>query len=261
MSGDSADETAPASRDENALRSLITSSGLPQRRVPPPQLRERILAAARADAFRFIGASAGLWIPLSPQARSKALFSDSSDRGSTRLLQLDHDAPIPEGAAGSTRSLFIVDGEVRLDGQALEPWDFVDGIGSASGGRAGRAGTLLLEMSPGGASQVCVSRSRSAPWFSPFPNGRVRQLREGRDNGHEVFVLEMAANSALDEHDHRGLEELFVLDGTCTIEGQPMAKGDYHRATAGSHHHATSTTDGCLLLVSVRAFDRVEASR
>jgi len=45
------------------------------------------------------------------------------------------------------------------------------------------------------------------------------------------------------------VEELYVLEGGCSIAGHEMAVGDYHRAEAGTEHHNTSTDDGCLLLV------------
>ena len=48
---------------------------------------------------------------------------------------------------------------------------------------------------------------------------------------------------------HAAVEELYVLEGGCSIAGREMAVGDYHRAEAGTVHHDTSTDDGCLLLV------------
>ena len=50
-------------------------------------------------------------------------------------------------------------------------------------------------------------------------------------------------------HRHAAVEELYVLEGGCSIAGREMAVGDYHRAEAGTVHHDTSTDDGCLLLV------------
>lgn len=50
-------------------------------------------------------------------------------------------------------------------------------------------------------------------------------------------------------HRHAAVEELYVLEGGCSIAGREMAVGDYHRAEAGTVHHDTSTDEGCLLLV------------
>ena len=50
-------------------------------------------------------------------------------------------------------------------------------------------------------------------------------------------------------HRHTEVEELYVLEGGCSIAGREMTVGDYHRAEAGTEHHDTSSDDGCLLLV------------
>lgn len=62
-------------------------------------------------------------------------------------------------------------------------------------------------------------------------------------------LLRFAPRTRYAPHRHTAVEELYVLEGGCTIGGQEMAVGDYHRAEAGTVHHDTSTDDGCLLLV------------
>ena len=62
-------------------------------------------------------------------------------------------------------------------------------------------------------------------------------------------LLRFRPGTSYAPHRHAAVEELYVLEGGCSIAGREMAVGDYHRAEAGTVHHDTSTDDGCLLLV------------
>jgi quercetin dioxygenase-like cupin family protein len=62
-------------------------------------------------------------------------------------------------------------------------------------------------------------------------------------------LLRFAPGTSYSSHRHAEAEELFVLEGGCSIAGREMTVGDYHRAEAGTEHYDTSTDDGCLLLV------------
>ena len=62
-------------------------------------------------------------------------------------------------------------------------------------------------------------------------------------------LLRFLPGTSYAPHRHAAVEELYVLEGGCSIAGREMAVGDYHRAEAGTVHHDTSTEEGCLLLV------------
>lgn len=62
-------------------------------------------------------------------------------------------------------------------------------------------------------------------------------------------LLRFLPGTSYAPHRHTAVEELYVLEGGCSIAGREMAVGDYHRAEAGTVHHDTSTSEGCLLLV------------
>ena len=62
----------------------------------------------------------------------------------------------------------------------------------------------------------------------------------------------MAAGGLLPEHEHAGLEEIFLLGGSCHCQGTRLLAGDYHRADGGSEHHDTTTDEGCVMVVVLR---------
>jgi anti-sigma factor ChrR (cupin superfamily) len=77
----------------------------------------------------------------------------------------------------------------------------------------------------------------------------------GAGDGRRDFErVEADAGAVLPAHHHPGVEELFVQQGSCAVEGRTMRAGDYHRAAGGTRHAATvAGTDGCALLVATRA--------
>ena len=70
-------------------------------------------------------------------------------------------------------------------------------------------------------------------------------------------LLRLAPSTSYAPHHHLDTEELYVLQGGCSIAGRAMNVGDYHRAEAGTEHHDTSTEEGCMLLVISSPHDEI----
>lgn len=64
------------------------------------------------------------------------------------------------------------------------------------------------------------------------------------------FILKFESNSKYPYHNHPGGEELYVLSGTCIIEGVTLQKGDY-LYTPPNFKHSVRTETGCELLFIV----------
>ena len=224
---------------------------------PPDQLRSRILATARVEPFTFISSESGIWIECPGGGAAKELFHDSGDRASTRLLRVDAVQPLPPSSIEGSRGILVVRGGLRLGETVLGVGEFLS-EGSEHRRWLATSDSLLLEYT-NARVDLTESKAATAAGYSAFPGGRMRTLVGGHGDPQEVYVLEMAPRSALGEHEHGGVEELFVLGGSCHIEGRAMAVGDYHRAAAGTHHQPTATDDGCVLVVSVRDLPRLAA--
>jgi len=89
-------------------------------------------------------------------------------------------------------------------------------------------------------------------WRAMAPGTRVRPLAAGHAESVDVVLLEMAPGAVLPEHEHGGLEEIFLLRGSCRAQGRSIRAGDYHRAGHGTEHEDTTTDEGCLMLVVLR---------
>jgi quercetin dioxygenase-like cupin family protein len=226
--------------------------------IPPPALRDRILAARRTPPFTFLHREQGIWLP-SPDApvAAKVLFAPSSDDAFTRLVRVSGGEDLPPAALAGRRTILVVTGEFRCGDASLGALDLVEeAVTGGTGDPRWRAtrDSLAVEFSEttAGASRR-FARAPEARWTGLMPGIAMRPLA-GEPNGpRQIYVLQAEPGVELVEHAHGGTEELYVLEGSCLIEQTEMRLGDYHRAATGSAHRATlSGRDGCRLLVSVR---------
>ncbi|MFY4727933.1 cupin domain-containing protein [Nitrospira sp. BLG_2] len=92
-------------------------------------------------------------------------------------------------------------------------------------------------------------RASEGNWRGIAPGVTAKLLSFDPASRRATTLLCFAPGTSYAPHRHTAAEELYVLEGGCSIAGREMAIGDYHRAEAGTVHHDTSTDDGCLLLV------------
>lgn len=67
-----------------------------------------------------------------------------------------------------------------------------------------------------------------------------------------TFMLRFEPGASYPYHNHPRGEELFVLEGSCIIEGANLVAGDYLYTPAG-YKHAVKSETGCTLLFMVPA--------
>lgn len=253
-----AHRVAPEGDDplEGDLLPILSASA-----APPRSLRDRILAAALPRTFAFVTQHEGPWLP-GPDApvAIKELLADSRDRLSTRLVRFQQDGGLPEPELSGRRAFYVIRGTVRQreNGESLGAGAFRDEYPPQEW-RAD-AGTLLIEFCEHVAvgNAAVTHESVAALWIDALPGGRVRPLEGGVDGPRSFLVLSMSPGSTLPSHPHTGIEELYVLSGSCTLDGRTLVAGDYHRAAAQSTHPDTHTLDdGCDVLVSLRDPDQL----
>lgn len=90
-------------------------------------------------------------------------------------------------------------------------------------------------------------RPRNGTWQKLAADIEIQVLV---DDGESVsWLARFSAGATLPAHDHEGDEECLVLDGSCSLSGVFLCKGDYQIARAGSHHENLFTNEGCLLFI------------
>jgi len=114
-------------------------------------------------------------------------------------------------------------------------------------------------VSPGIAAVIVAD----APWVSsPLPGIEYKLLHRDEERRSTTRLLRFSAGATYPSHRHGGVEEVFVLDGTVTLNGILLKPGDYCRAEAGTAEPtAFSETGGMAIIVSsdLDAFDPAPA--
>jgi len=112
----------------------------------------------------------------------------------------------------------------------------------------------------GHSSEFTSILSAEGEWLQLQAGILVKQLYVDRVSGLATSLVKMLPGTALPAHAHAGVEQLFILEGDCSVRGQRLGPGDYHRAEAGSIHETTYTVEGTVfLLVAPEQYDVLNA--
>ncbi|MGH7927664.1 MAG: cupin domain-containing protein [Candidatus Binatia bacterium] len=87
-------------------------------------------------------------------------------------------------------------------------------------------------------------------WIEVGPGILAKILNMDAERQRVTAMVRMAPGSGYADHEHAGVEEVLVLEGSCYCGGRLLRKGDYHRAEVGSVHLDTRTDEGSLMLVT-----------
>lgn len=97
--------------------------------------------------------------------------------------------------------------------------------------------------------QVVSILASEGKWVELREGVLLKLLHMDQATGIATSIVRMLPGTSLPVHQHIGVEQFFVIEGDCTVAGQNLTPGDYHRAEAGSIHETTYTVDGTLLLL------------
>ncbi|MBG99539.1 MAG: hypothetical protein CMN58_04225 [Solibacterales bacterium] len=79
------------------------------------------------------------------------------------------------------------------------------------------------------------------PWVpSRFPGVEVKTLMEDDETGLATMLFKMDPSAQLPLHEHTGIEQTFVLEGSLADEEGEVTAGNYVWRPAGSRHIAHS---------------------
>ena len=95
-----------------------------------------------------------------------------------------------------------------------------------------------------------ILRATDGRWTPSGIRGvRFRTLCADRRANRRTIVLQMDAGTQLPDHDHAGLEEVYVVSGDLSIGAERLGPGDYFRVGAGAEHDTARTEGGCVCVI------------
>lgn len=90
------------------------------------------------------------------------------------------------------------------------------------------------------------------PWLpAPLPGARFKLISHGEHQSYIMLMIELAPGAGYPEHDHFGVEDMYILTGDLQSEGRTLGPGDSLHAEPGSHHHELRSINGCTALMVV----------
>jgi anti-sigma factor ChrR (cupin superfamily) len=107
-------------------------------------------------------------------------------------------------------------------------------------------------------SGIKLLRTTRMDWNpGPGPGIWTKVLFDDKENDVSTLLLRMSAGSLYPPHRHRGVEEVYVLEGELHVEGMDLVAGDFCLSQPESVHQSTYSRSGCLLMVKTSNHDEV----
>jgi anti-sigma factor ChrR (cupin superfamily) len=98
-------------------------------------------------------------------------------------------------------------------------------------------------------------REEEGRWKPVVAGVDMKRLSKDQRRNTVTLLLRFQPGSTLPEHDHRGNEQTYVVEGSCYIGAVSLTKGDFHHVESGEHHGTVVSNEGCLLLLVVDEAD------
>ena len=98
-------------------------------------------------------------------------------------------------------------------------------------------------------SRLRSVRADEGVWHELEEGIHVKQLFVDKKTGMITALVKMSPGSHLPKHRHFEVEQLYILEGDCHVQGEVLGPGDFHCATPGSVHESTYTIGGTLFLL------------
>ncbi|NJL17300.1 MAG: hypothetical protein HC938_08980 [Nitrospira sp.] len=235
--------------------------------TPPTTLRERLVkqvaqeAAREAEQFELTANTLAVGAaPVKPresvreQLLSRIQAHSDVPHDVTVSTHILGETPALMGEGGGTQSERPLSQEVGSSGTWLRSWRTTASnflrtlvIRSMTSERVRYWKAKIAFQQP--VKGLTFIRASEGTWRGIAPGVTAKLLSFDPTSRRTTTILRFAPGTSYAPHRHAAVEELFVLEGGCSIAGRAMTVGDYHRAEAGTEHHDTSTDEGCLLLV------------
>lgn len=92
-------------------------------------------------------------------------------------------------------------------------------------------------------------RADEGEWNEIGKGVMVKQLFVDPQSGMVTSLFKMQPGTRIPLHNHRGIEQCYIVEGDFHADDQSLGAGDFHVALAGSTHNPVYTIGGALLLI------------
>jgi quercetin dioxygenase-like cupin family protein len=93
-------------------------------------------------------------------------------------------------------------------------------------------------------------RADDGIWLEMGPGLRFKLLHRNLEQKRQTILLEAEAGACHPAHVHDFDEEIFMISGDLTVNGEELGPGDFHFSPKESRHPAETTRQGCRCLIT-----------
>ncbi|MGH9627061.1 MAG: cupin domain-containing protein, partial [Bryobacteraceae bacterium] len=105
-----------------------------------------------------------------------------------------------------------------------------------------------------------IVRGGRGKWMqTPWKGVAYMRLRYDGATGFTTGLLRIDPGARYPAHHHNGVEQSWVLQGSCRIGSVTIRAGDFACAEAGTDHGVLESDEGCVLLIMSSEKDEVFA--
>ena len=259
---------------ERELREFIAVVGhlgaaaIPQ--SPRPEARRRLLGAAVQPAPLVVRENESDWEPTDVSGMQvRRLVRDEAGRRVMLVGRLAMGTTVEAHRHAETEELYMIDGDLTVDGRRLERGDFC----AMTGGRIhssirSEAGCTFLRLTvepsepaaPAATdpceSSLTVALAAEQTWQpSRAPGVATRRLFVDPVRATTTAIVRMDPGASLLRHRHLSTEQFYMLAGEARLDGEVVRAGDFYQAAAGTSHEVSWTEKGCTFLLIASRID------
>ena len=256
-------------RELLAFSSVVGHLGAAAIPEPPrSEVRHRLLDAA-AQPAPLVGEHERDWEPTDVSGMQvRRLVRDEARRCVTLVGRLTAGATVEAHRHAETEELYMIDGDLTVDGRRLQSGDFcATPHGSIQGSIHSEAGCTFLLLSveqnaPAAAatdlrgSGFTVVLASEQTWHpSRAPGVATRRLFVDPVRATTTAIVRIEPGASLPRHRHLSSEQFYMLTGEARVDGEVVRAGDFYHTAAGTSHEVSWTENGCTFLLIASRVD------
>jgi quercetin dioxygenase-like cupin family protein len=95
-----------------------------------------------------------------------------------------------------------------------------------------------------------TKRANTGKWIEVYPGLNIKVLNRIEKLNRQTIMVRLDPGCEFRSHEHSQDEEIYMVSGDLSIGGIVLGPGDFHIAHAGRHHPVSTTTNGCVCIIS-----------
>jgi anti-sigma factor ChrR (cupin superfamily) len=233
--------------------------------LPRPEVRAQLLSRVQAETgAMIIRSTERSWESTDVQGiLLKSLSREQATGRFTALVRMERGIRYPPHRHTDTEELYLLEGDLAVEGQVLRAGDYCAAISGTIHGRTySQDGCMFIlsasepeqlpENSDAAGTQeglVAIRGSEGAWRDGPTEGVAMKPIFSDPARRAYTSLVRMRPGARLPRHRHLITERVYMIEGDGHVGDHVLGPGDYYQMPAGSVHEVSYTEGGCTFLL------------